>query len=79
MAYVRPLKERLRAELNRLCIIYGLDEPRYVELRALKIELRDDIKAILKREGAADNTSIDIYLEEDELVVRIGEFEYRWN
>ncbi len=80
MEYIRPLKERLRVELDKMMAIYGIGYDVFeINLRAVKNDMREDIKAILKREGAADNTIIDIYLEDDTLVVCVGENTYKWN
>lgn len=76
---MKLLKERLREEINKLFIIYGIEPGVMISFRQVKIDMREDIRAILKREGARDNTAIDIYMEDDTLVVRVGEDRYRWN
>jgi hypothetical protein len=76
---VKLLKERLREEIDRLMVIYGIGEHEYIAFRQVKIDLTEDIKQILRKQGAADNTPIDIYMEDTTLVVRVGTFDYRWN
>jgi len=78
--YLAPLKERLHSEINTLMAIYGIGyDVVEINFRQVKIDLREDIKAILKKQGAADNTGIDIYMEDSTLVIHVGEFTYRWN
>ena len=76
---MKLLKERLRDEIDRLLVIYGIGEHEYISFRQVKIDLREDIRRVLHEQGAADNTPIDIYMEDDIFVVRVGEFAYRWN
>ena len=76
---MKLLRERLRDEIDRLLVIYGIGEHEYISFRQVKINLREDIRRVLHEQGAADNTPIDIYMEDDIFVVRVGEFAYRWN
>lgn len=76
---MKLLKERLREEIDRLLVIYGIGEHEYIAFRQVKIDLTEDIKQVLRKQGAADNTPIDIYMEDTTFVVHVGEFSYRWN
>lgn len=76
---MKPLKERLQGELDTLMIIYGFDKEQMINFRQVKNDLREDIKSILHKQHAANNTPIDIYMEDTTLVIHVGEFSYRWN
>ncbi len=76
---MKLLRERLREEIDRLMVIYGIGEHEYIALRQVKIDLTEDINHVLRKQGAADNTQIDIYMEATTFVVRVGEFADRWN
>jgi hypothetical protein len=76
---VKLLRERLREEIDRLMIIYGIGEHEYISFRQVKLDLTEDIKRVFREQGAADNTALEIYMEDTTFVVRVGEFLYRWN
>jgi hypothetical protein len=78
MAYMKPLKERLHEDIDKLMSVYGVGEFEF-NIRSLKMELREDIKAILQKNHAADNTPIQIDVEDNILVVRVGDYSFSWN
>jgi len=78
MQYMKPLKERLREDIEKLMSVYGVGEFEF-NIRSLKMELREDIRAILQKNHAADNTPIEISVEDKILVVRVGDYTFSWN
>ena len=76
---MKLLRERLREEIDRLLVIYGIGEHEYISFRQVKIDMTEDIKRILREQGAERDTPIDICMEDTTFVVRVGTFAYRWN
>lgn len=70
------LKERLRKDIDALLENYKSGDYNW---RALKWEVREGVRAILQKNGAEDNTPIEITIEEGELIVSVGDINYNLN